>query len=1015
MTPHLCWRPEGVSQVINPEAEAVDPAIFNAIHSPFELRVGRPVGKRFQDLTPQHYTAMSQEELLEAFMRPGVAYSRLAVFGDAGSGKSHLIHWLKFQLPSNAERLVLTVPKAGTSLRAIIEMIVSQLPAEKQSTFREILDRNGDTTATREGQKARLLNEIAYAIQQAKPAEDSPDPDLEQALIEDLPYLFQDVYFRERHFYRDDNIIADLVDHVFAAPSAYRPVEDRRRFTIDDFPIDPRNFAEAAQLAQKALGFLYSLPEAPGLAVDIVNRCLNDAIGRALSFTGDRLISLMADLRTHLRDEGRELVLLIEDFARLQGLDRALLQAMIDQGPNDDKLCRLRWAIAVTRGFFEQVVETVYMRMTLFVDMDRSAGRQAGRPIGPNEVAEFAGPYLNAARVGSDQLIQDHARKGGGPPLNACSTCGLSTACHDAFGVTTAGYGLYPFTRTALWIMAERADEATAETFNPRTLQTNVLRPVLDDHAPALAQGHFPPAALLTELGGDRSLGTEARTTLRRKAGDDFPRWNALLELWDGSGKIVNMPAPVLEAFGARPLAEVADQDVSEQDEVEDTAPLPNPTRSKEEDEIEAWARGGPLKEKLADVLRRALFPAISDSIDWDDLGLERTTFCGVESPRPFRRTSLTFTRQETSPSSLPVMLEIPGAGVGQEIFDKTALALKGLLKAQAHKGWDFAGGTAALATYLDCLALWRAEVIDQLRRLVAPREGWDPASASIELLTIGAVLCGRIKAEADLKTDVGALLAKTWRPEIAAIHPDLKKLYAALLLQGETLRDFVAATCSTGKGGEVGTLIDPSLHLETLRRFRADGWRLEQNPPTDERFDSLRRIADLYRRAAAALGGAAAAERHERLAWGERIDAAFGPSPKRPEVVEALNALRQEVVAGGLSVSAAPSLAAALQAFDHRHFDETYAAVATLREAVDALAGLPLYARGRQEAFDAGGDLIAVTERFLQQAASALQEQTARQTAQESEALGDLRATEAAIEVIANNLRSMEAADAVG
>jgi len=984
----------------------VSPAIFNAVHSDFELQVARPVGRRFQDLSPNNFLSMTQADLLEEFMRSELPYARMAIFGESGSGKSHLIHWMKQQLPSNDQRLVLVVPKAGTSLRSIIEMIVSELPPEKQVIFNEVLAQQGDVTASRDAQKTRLLNELAYAIGNAQIADDSLDRELEQELITVLPYLFQDVYFRQQHFFQDNNIISDLIDHVFAAPTAYRPVADRRRFTEADLPMEAKDFGQAARLAQDALSYLYSIPEAPTIALSIVNRSLDIAIARALSFSGDRLIGLMEDLRRHLRQDGRELVLLIEDFARLQGLDRALLQAMIEQGVKDD-LCKLRWAIAVTRGFFEQVVETVYMRMSFLVDMDRSAGRRPGRAIDAAGVAAFAGPYLNAVRAGVTRLELAYAK--GETTPNRCIECGLKDECHQTFGATNAGFGLYPFTERALWNMIRRADERTEDAFNPRSLQTGVLAPVMDDHASSLRDGQFPPAALLTELGEERKLGVRERGALAIKAGAEAPRWNALLELWDGSGAIVNLSPGILEAFSIKPLS---DTEVQSTDE-ETRSPLPQnqpkpASRPKEEEEIERWANGAPIGERTAEKLRELIYPAVSDTIDWDDIGLEATYFSSASGSTPFRRRSISFARQVTNTMTLPVMLQIPGSDTSREQMDKTARALIGLLRSEAAGDWEFENGGAFLADYLDCLAGWRAMVIDQMRVLTHASDTWDIAVASAELLVIAGTLTGKIKFEADLKNDAGVLLAASWPSEIATQAP-LQKVYSTIAAYAPNLRRVLRALNSGSKGGQVGTLISPLGQLEALKRLRASGWRLQQSPPTSGSYDEFKRIAELYRRTAEALPVAAEHERAGRLTWIEKVEAAFGPAPKRSKIVQALSEARAQFADAGLAASAAANLGQALETFGSRLFDDAFAAAMTLKDAGDATAALPAYARAKQPAIEATNDLIAATERFVTHAQTALDEKASQQTAQEQAVARDIVTIEQALDSIAAHLALLE------
>lgn len=177
----------------------------------------------------------------------------------------------------------------------------------------------------------------------------------------------------------------------------------------------------------------------------------------------------MTRLRTYLKSQGQELVLLVEEFARLQGIDRALLQAITSQG--DDRQCKMRTAIAVTTGFFQSVAETAYMRTTHIVDMDRSAGRAEGRSVTQASLSQFTSRYLNAVRLGRDGIEQwSETAAPGEIPRSKCEMCVHQNECHATFGEVD-GYGLYPFTPKALWIAASRADkDSMPERLNPRTL-----------------------------------------------------------------------------------------------------------------------------------------------------------------------------------------------------------------------------------------------------------------------------------------------------------------------------------------------------------------------------------------------------------------------------------------------------------------------------------------------------------------------------------------------------------------
>ncbi len=277
---------------------------------------------------------------------------------------------------------------------------------------------------------------------------------MEEALIEALPSLFQDPYMQKERFLRDGTVAAEIVDHIFEQSHANDRPDRRREFTADDLMLGGRDYLNATRLAQSAIQVIEADRENLPAAVTIINRNLNKAIARTLSFSGDRVEELMARLRTHLRAQGRELVLLIEEFARLQGIDRALLQVITTQGAPGSEgagLCRMRTALAVTPGFFESVEDTAYRRTTHIVDMNRSAGHADGRTPTPASVALFQ-PVTSTplALAGADRDVERGSSAGRSCP-SRCTECPHVGECHSTFGEVD-GYGLYPFTERALWI-----------------------------------------------------------------------------------------------------------------------------------------------------------------------------------------------------------------------------------------------------------------------------------------------------------------------------------------------------------------------------------------------------------------------------------------------------------------------------------------------------------------------------------------------------------------------------------
>jgi energy-coupling factor transporter ATP-binding protein EcfA2 len=969
----ICWAPARVREVINPEAESVPNSVFRAVHTDYSLKVAEPVGTSFQQLQPGAYSNLAPHELLKEFLRPERPHAQVAIIGRSGSGKSHLIHWLNLHLHSNERRLVLLIQKAGTSLRAILEMIIGELPGPAQARFLEELNRVGDATTTPKEQKLRLLNEIALAIRGDTPRlQSGDDAEVEEELIRALPAVFEDPFLRSQYYLKEGSIVASIVDHVFAAPTAYRRMDERYQFCIDDLPTGGSDFSNASSLARDAINTIY-LDEAvyKPMAVDIINRNLNTAITRTLSFSGDRLIQLMLLLRQHLKKEGRDLVLLIEDFARLQGIDRALLQALLSQG--DEQTCQIRWAIAVTTGFFESIAATVYTRMTYFVDMDRSVCTTTGGASQRRALANFTARYLNAVRLGRPALDVWHSQAIDTQelPPNACDVCSARTACHAAFGTACDNVGLYPFTERALWEMGSRVDDQIETGFNPRVLQNAVLTKVLDNYAPSLEAKAFPPRTLLENLKGLRHLRAQDRGRLETVFPEEGGRLVTALELWDASGQLVNLPEGIRKAFSLPLLPDnlVITVSVGAEQRAPMATTLVRNVVPKEIESLEQWARGGMLDQGFANNLRVRLFTCIADAIDWDGISLERSYYAGTTGAKPFRQNSIGLLRQQTNVTPSAVMLQIPAAHASEAEVALTATALQGLFEAERNAGnWDFPGGMEKLVLFLECVHRWAGEVTAQLQELVRASDTWSPVGAAVELLAVGAALSGRLKESGTYEEQLGACL-QPWPTEIAAVTTELRNIFALIERKRVKLVALVRSTTSASKGGRSGALIDPQAITAALKAIRGHDWLLVQTPPPTSSYTELREMADLYAKVASALDPAATAERARRLEWVNNVRAAFGPMPQRANILQQLGNLYDVVCGAGIAGRYGNDFKVALTDFGNVQFDDAFGAFSALKSQDKPTASLPTYGRGRANALNTTERLIKTTSSLLQTA----------------------------------------------
>jgi hypothetical protein len=948
----VCWDPERVTDVINIDADFVLDPVFWAVDTETSLRVADNEGGPAREL--------STDALVNRFLDPSLGHFQLAVLGPSGAGKSHVIQRMRQRIEGRPGFEVLAIRRLETNLRAVLEKLIARLPEDERGRYLEDLHRAGTTLTTVAAQKSALLDSLAQAIEEDTPNPESGiDPEFEEALLAALPNLVRDPYLRRTKFLADGEVVSDLVDRLFSAREGKR-LDERVIFERQNLPLSGLDMMSCSALARDAIDlYLYDSERTVPQALSIINRNLNRAIARALNFSGDQLGELMGRIRTRLKAEGKQLVLLFEEFARLQGYDLAMLSALIVQG--DQSLCNVRWALACTTGRFRELPDTVRTRMDAVIDLEAAAPRPA--------LPDFSGRYLNAVRVGRPRLEAAFADEARTLP-NACAECEWRNDCFAAFGSSRDGFGLYPFTDKALAGLARRSGADDGERFNPRRFQRSVLKPILMEEADNLASGKFPSSGLLAQLGGPEILNVD-RTRLQERGGTDFDQYLAFYQLWNG-GRLDDSSDKALLAFGLTPLKFAtlpSERSPMGGTSVPSGAAPPKPatpaapSRDPVAVQLGAWVDGGALDQTLAQTLRSALFPLIERAIDWDDLGLAPSTFSSATvGSRPFRNQSIQFLRQQTTGGvGSAIRFELPLRRDSQS-FTFTALALEVLLK-QRSGDWSQAHGLEGLAALSELVAECAAEVSRQLLALRGDPNEWDPIAGAVELLLLGSALGGTFPAGAVSDEKMIETIFRPMPEESPFSEMRLTGLYTRLQAKRGNLQTLVRAHVSASKGGRMGRSIDPRPIREAARRLRRHKWSPSRTPAP--RPDVYAEIGDLYTFIRRDLSAALKGERDLREAWLAEMDGAFGPDAAKQDIIQQVKAAAEAAIAGGIHTPVT-TLNKACEDFAQFQFDAAARSARAVVAADPPESELPTYSRGRRDAVEAASRLAAALTSFL-------------------------------------------------
>ena len=915
-----CWRADDAYAIINPDADALPDHVFRAIHTevPIQLR----------DRPDRPATVVDPETLLKRFLAPR-DHVLVPVVGQSGTGKSHLIRWMSIRLPSTDTREVIFVPKAQTNLRDIVRALAELLPEPEKTQLLGELQGAGDSLHGPEAQRTAVLNELHTALQNDRGDPQSGiEPDMEAYLLEGLRAVLNDHHLRRNHFLQDKGFAADLAAHVFERPDRYNPAEQRRTFDVSDLPLAIGGVTRANLDAQQFLSFLLGADDPTRkAAASIVNRHVDRAISRCLNITGDRLIELMLGIRRRMRREGKSLVLLIEDFARLQGLDRALLQSLIEQRGD---LCVLRTAFACTTGFYDTIATTVRTRLTFIVDMDVPLGADGGSGV---DLGRLTGRYMNALRNGEAALKEGLQGYTGGEAdfavPNRCDACMHRAICHTTFG-TADGFGLYPFTRAALEIMADRADPEARQRFKTRDFQKYVLRPVALA-ASTIEDGRFPDPGILAGLGGVQGFPPAEQRKLEVADQGGWQRRLALLQLWDGEPLAKNLPDDLQGAFGLDRI------DLLPTPTADSSTPKPptlTPGHASAQidprvQELTDWNNDQTsLSQRVTAAIRPVLFRAIDEAIDWDAQGLAQTDFRGPT--QAFRPASLYFEKQTTTRMSNLVSLTIPANWDDRAERYQTVMALQGLLEAETVGGWTLPGGMEKLACLQECLARWSKEVVRQLREVDAAQANWDPAAAAFAVRVSMALVTGADVSTASNLNVVRAGLGPLG-PVTDFAHPVLRSLVADVRNFDKDLLAIITARRSAMKGGQKGDFIDTHALLGAVTALRRSDF-IPEPPPSGlaPKPPALQQLAKIVAQLSADLRLALQQEAALRRSWLSEMEGAFGRDVRQAEIIATATELFNELGRLGLPVA---DVAAAKTAFQQCQYDALVAAVRRLSE----------------------------------------------------------------------------------
>lgn len=569
----VCWDAAGASKILRPLALEGNEAIFRATHSPIS-------GLAITGTEAHEVSGNTEEALLNALSSGERRHAMCIVEGEAGSGKSHLIRWLKVNWPGENDVVVL-VERADGTLDGTLRQLNEKLAKDSGVSLDSIVPRH---KLTEQGQRVSLLLQLGNLCRSGTLAE--PLGDEEWCEKHGLSDMLQSEAVRT-HWKAPERVLEVLTrgadrDSKVARFTARDVLELRQPLAgLRGKNVGPGAIRLAHLLRDESQAIASALEgsNAAGDEVDVsavapnttkvlaaLNSRLSLAIQSAMGISGAALQKMFRDLRRSLQKKGRRLVLLLEDLTGAQGIDQELLYVLQEKATTQDQFCDLVSVVGITPAYFRQYIgpqANVVQRVTHHVRFGKAEGSfQAVSALEqPHEQVAFASRYLRAVRAGSAEV--EAAAREDSDVVNRCATCVHRPECHAAFGAFD-GVGLYPLTEKAISRMFSALKHPQGAMFlqTPRAMIQGVLAPSIAAEK-AILSGTFPVPGVETEWHPQaaREVRGLAHELIQKQPESQRDRLRLTVAWWgdggfpvdEADGEWAGVPDGVFRAWGLQP------------------------------------------------------------------------------------------------------------------------------------------------------------------------------------------------------------------------------------------------------------------------------------------------------------------------------------------------------------------------------------------------------------------------------------------------------------------------------
>lgn len=468
---------ERISYVARPDSISTSEGDFLATHVAIKKL---KVLEKF-DIAPTAGKSFSEEDIFKKYiLNPEDRHQFIAIYGQSGTGKSHLIRWFaaRYEQSKAKDEVVLFIRRSDNTLKGTIRQLLEKQEVQGISN-KEIYERLVKASVSVEENKLKDLIYHNFIIE--------IDHDLDDHDIQ-----LGNVMKRKVVAFLNNEIVHDYllrkkgpIERMYSKIAEHSTVDRDTiaQFEKEDFLVSQDLYEsiqraggdrKAERLALELLSDEKGVTTAKKIA-DYLNQFRNDVIQRCAGIEPGDFKQIFLDIRKELFRLDKKLTLFIEDVTSFTGVDTALLDALIEEhtGKRDgESLCRISSVVGTTNNYLQHNFKDNHKdRITKYVYIPSDVLDEDG-------LYEFVARYVNTMSLNED-IISDWVNGHANPE---------DYPIHDVvegknWEYINVGRGkkinIYPFTKNSILYFYNNVLEKGHQT--PRYIIRDIIEPVVRD------------------------------------------------------------------------------------------------------------------------------------------------------------------------------------------------------------------------------------------------------------------------------------------------------------------------------------------------------------------------------------------------------------------------------------------------------------------------------------------------------------------------------------------------------